>query len=202
MICELCKKNPATIHIQEIVENKKKSMHICTECAEKKTDSPLLFDGNFNLAEVLYSISEQMGLPGFGLKPVDGDAKAGESHEQEKVTCMKCGWTLSQLRKNGRLGCSQCYKSFSKVLNDAFETMHRGKLHVGKKPGGKFNESSTVMLEVMNLKKELEELVQREEYEKAAVVRDKINTLTKSNKKTVNSKQKKGTKQSGKSKTK
>lgn len=202
MICELCKKNPATIHIQEIVDNKKKSMHICTECAEKKTDSPLLFDGNFNLAEVLYSISEHMGLPGFELKSGDGGSEAIETQESEKATCMKCGWTLSQLRKTGRLGCQQCYNSFRDVLNDAFETMHRGKLHVGKKPGGKINKSSTVMLEIMNLKKELEELVQREEYEKAAVVRDKINTLTKNNQKTVNSKQKKGTRKSGKSKTK
>ena len=201
MICELCKKNPATIHIQEIVDNQKKSMHICTECAEKKADSPLLFDGNFNLAEVLYSISEQMGLPGFGLKPLLGEAEKNEPQEQEKITCMKCGWTLSQLRKTGRLGCPQCYKSFSEVLNDAFETMHRGKLHVGKKPGGKINESSTLMLEVMNLKKELEELVKREEYEKAAVVRDKISDLTKSNRETTNTK-KRGVKKSGKSKTK
>jgi protein arginine kinase activator len=202
MICELCKKNPATIHIQEIVDNQKKSMHICTECAEKKTDSPLLFDGNFNLAEILYSISEQMGLPGFGLKPLIGEeTEKKEPQEQETITCMKCGWTLSQLRKTGRLGCPQCYKSFSEVLNDAFETMHRGKLHVGKKPGGKINESSTLMLEVMNLKKELEELVKREEYEKAAVVRDKISDLTKSNRKTTNT-QKRGVKKSGKSKTK
>jgi protein arginine kinase activator len=202
MICELCKKNPATIHIQELVDNQKKSMHICTECAEKKTNSPLLFDGNFNLAEILYSISEQMGLPGFGLKPLIGEeTEKKEPQEQETITCMKCGWTLSQLRKTGRLGCPQCYKSFSEVLNDAFETMHRGKLHVGKKPGGKINASSTIMLEVMNLKKELEELVKREEYEKAAVVRDKISDLTKSNRETTNT-QKRGVKKSGKSKTK
>ncbi|MCF6176525.1 MAG: UvrB/UvrC motif-containing protein [Victivallaceae bacterium] len=202
MICEICKKNPATIHIQEIVDNQKKSMHICAECAEKKSAPQLLFDGNFNLAEVLYNITEHMGLPGFELGASSKKNEETETQEQAKATCMKCGWTLSQLRKTGRLGCSQCYKSFRDVLDDAFDTMHRGKLHVGKKPGGKIDESSTVMLEIMNMKKELEELVQREEYEKAAVVRDKINALTKGEKKVTNSKQHKGIRKSGKSKKK
>lgn len=202
MICEICKKNLATIHIQEIVENKKKSMHICTQCAEKKTDHPLLFDGKFNLAEVIYNISEHIGLPGFELEPLDDDVDEKSSAEQDKITCMKCGWTLSQLRKLGGLGCPQCYNSFSEVLAEAFETMHRGKLHVGKVPGGQVDESSTVMLEVMNLKKELEELIKREEYEKAAVVRDQIKTLTKERNKVINAKQQKGVKQSGKNKKK
>ncbi len=202
MICEICKKNPATIHIQEIVDSQKKSMHICTKCAEKKTDNSLLFDGKFNLAEVLYNISEHMGLPGFELEDFGDAVEDDSSDDKTKITCMKCGWTLSQLRKLGRLGCPQCYKSFSDVLADAFETMHRGKLHVGKKPGGSIDESSTVMLEIMNKKKELEELVKREEYEKAALVRDQISALTKVKKDRPNSKQKKGTKQSGNSKKK
>jgi protein-arginine kinase activator protein McsA len=39
------------------------------------------------------------------------------------------------------------------------------------------------MLELMNYQKELEELIQREEYEKAAKVRDQINELKKKIKK-------------------
>jgi protein arginine kinase activator len=63
---------------------------------------------------------------------------------------------------------------------EALENMHRGKLHVGKKPGADVSdESPRLMLEVMNLQKELDELVQREEYEKAAEIRDKINDLKK-----------------------
>lgn len=183
MICEICKKNPATIHIQEFVNNQKKSMHICAECAEKRADSQMLFDGNFNLAEILYNISEHIGLPGFALKLKDDKNEEPEAEEQNEITCMKCGWTLSQLRKTGRLGCPQCYNTFRDILDNAFETMHRGKLHVGKKPGGTIDESSAVMLDIMNMKKELEELVQREEYEKAAVVRDKINALLNEQKK-------------------
>jgi protein arginine kinase activator len=56
--------------------------------------------------------------------------------------------------------------------------MHRGALHVGKKPGGgSSNESGKLMMELMNMQRELEEHIQREEYEKAAVLRDKINDL-------------------------
>ena len=57
MICDLCHKNPANIHIQEIVEEVKKSLHLCTECASKKQIDPSSFD-KFSLAEFMSNVSE------------------------------------------------------------------------------------------------------------------------------------------------
>ena len=37
MLCQICKKNPATVHVQEIVNGEKRIMHFCAECAEKKS---------------------------------------------------------------------------------------------------------------------------------------------------------------------
>lgn len=57
--------------------------------------------------------------------------------------------------------------------------MHHGALHVGKSPASMAdgNNDNRKVAELMALQKELEELVQREEYEKAAIVRDKINQI-------------------------
>ncbi|MFN3551429.1 MAG: hypothetical protein ACK4WJ_06450, partial [Endomicrobiia bacterium] len=33
MICDICKKNNATIFITEIINNEKKELHLCYECA-------------------------------------------------------------------------------------------------------------------------------------------------------------------------
>jgi len=174
MICELCKKNQATIHIQEIVEGKKKALHICTECAAKKSHDDTFLKG-FNLAEMLYNLTGQMEFPFANEEqaPAIGDS-------QMLLSCHICGWASDKFRKTGRLGCSNCYNAFKELLEPALKNMHKGSLHVGKKPGGgASNESGRIMLELMNLQKELEDLVQREEYEKAAIIRDKINELKK-----------------------
>ena len=180
MLCDICKQHEATIHIQEIVNNNKKAIHLCSECAVKKSQNDPSFDfGGFNLAEMLYNISEsQGGIP--GLSPVskeetDDDA---ESKDSVNLKCIDCNWTLKALRQTGRVGCPQCYNVFREVIENALENMHRGKLHVGKRPGNKgADKSSNLMLELMNLQKELDEVIQREEYEKAAKLRDKINKL-------------------------
>ena len=42
MLCQICKANPATIHIQEIVNDETNTLHICAECAKKRN----LAEGN------------------------------------------------------------------------------------------------------------------------------------------------------------
>ncbi len=170
MICEICNQNPATIHIQEIINGQKKVLHICADCASKKsTENPLL--QGFNVAEMLYNLSGQFGA---------GDVQPSQQEPSEiELICPGCGWHSEDLKRTGKLGCQQCYTTFKEVLEKALKTMHHGTLHVGKSPasmGGDDTDSKKVA-ELMSLQKELEDLVQREEYEKAAIVRDKINLL-------------------------
>jgi protein arginine kinase activator len=179
MLCDICKQHEATIHIQEIVKNSKKAMHLCSECAVEKSQNDPSFDfGGFNLAEMLYNISEAEDgeTPDFSsiLEPTS------DKQDIKDVQCPECKWTLKALRQTGRVGCPHCYKVFHEVIVNALENMHRGKLHVGKKPNGKCADNSpNFMLELMNLQKELDEVIQREEYEKAAKLRDKITNLKK-----------------------
>jgi protein arginine kinase activator len=176
MLCDLCKKNPASIHIQEIINGEKKALHICPECAAKKSDEDPILKG-FNLAEMLYNLSGQLELP-------FAKSQAQEQNDMEEsqivLSCPVCGWDSNKFRQTGRLGCASCYSTFKSILEVAMKNMHRGMLHVGKKPGGgTSNESGRIMMELMELQKELDELVQREEYEKAAIIRDKINDIKK-----------------------
>ncbi|MFA6104137.1 MAG: UvrB/UvrC motif-containing protein [Victivallaceae bacterium] len=182
MLCDACKKNDATIHIQEIISGQKKTIHLCGECAAKKSgDNPAMEIGGFNIAEMLYNLTEKLNIPGFQQALQQGGAAPAP---EKALVCPACGWTTEGLRNSGRLGCPECYNTFRDILEGALENMHRGKLHVGKKPGSdSSDESPRLMLELMNYQKELEELVQREEYEKAAKVRDTINELKKKIKK-------------------
>jgi len=173
MLCKICNKNPATIHIQEIINGEKKSLHICAECAAKKSQNDPVLQG-FNLAEMLYNLSGQIDMA----QDEEHKDEALSPDAQNLLVCEDCGWDTAKFRKTGRLGCAKCYLVFRDILASALKNMHRGAMHVGKRPGGENNrEAGKLMLEIMNLQKELDELVQREEYEKAAVVRDKINAL-------------------------
>ena len=189
MLCDICKQHEATIHVQEIINSNKKAIHLCSECALKKSQNDPSFDfGGFNLAEMLYNISEsQGGIP--DLSQLSEDKTDDDIEKTPDLKCSECKWTLKALRRTGRVGCPECYKVFREVIDNALENMHRGKLHVGKKPGSKSSDnSSALMLKLMNLQKELDEVIQREEYEKAAKLRDKITILKEkmNNKKTKN----------------
>lgn len=183
MICDICHKNEATIHIQEIVENQKKTVNICQECATKKSSAENILDG-LNLAKFFYNISSQNPQ----------QKKSGKENElfNSLPSCGKCGWNGVKFSETGRLGCAECYNTFKKVLIPALKNMHKGSIHVGKKPGsssvGADKENGTMLLRIMELQKQLEECILREEFEKAAGLRDKINNLKKKSKKTESKK--------------
>ncbi len=179
MICEICGKNPATIHIKEIINGEKKSLNICPECASKKSKSDPMLQG-FNLADMLYSLSgngTQAAQQQVGGEP---DKEDFQAQTASMLICPVCGWDSRRFRKTGRMGCSNCYNVFRDILIPALDNMHRGNMHVGKVPGADTmhaQENQNTLLEIMKLQKELEELIKREEYEKAALVRDRLNEL-------------------------
>ncbi len=75
MLCHICHQNPATIHIQEFINGEKKTLHICAKCAAAKAsgDSAL---NPFNLAELIYNISEKIQIP--GLEPISDETDEEE----------------------------------------------------------------------------------------------------------------------------
>ena len=92
------------------------------------------------------------------------------------MVCESCGTTHQEFKKGGRLGCEACYHVFRPVLDPLLDGMHAGTKHLGKIPSGS---ASRVKFErsVDTLKTELKDAVEKEDYEKAALVRDKLKEL-------------------------
>jgi protein arginine kinase activator len=89
------------------------------------------------------------------------------------MSCPTCGATLSEFQESGRLGCPSCYQVFTDELNALFTRIHGSTEHGGKHPGGGGDYGSeTVSIEV--LKRKLKTAVESEEFEEAALLRDKI----------------------------
>lgn len=92
--------------------------------------------------------------------------------------CPGCGLTYRELRKNGRLGCAKCYQSFNSYLEPLLNQIHGTGKHTGK-----VLEKSPVYRKlnrkIKDLQFQLQQAVKDEAYEKAAVIRDEIQKLSK-----------------------
>ena len=183
MLCQNCHQKEATIHVQQIVDGHIHSIHLCSECAAKKHgEVPEL--GDFNLAEVLFDIA---GKVAHAVKqPSDGQSEAAAPAESEEPasTCPRCGRTAQQFRKTGYLGCPECYRTFAPQISGMLKNLHRGERHLGKVPLSagsqerKGRDSALLNREIERLRRELEEKIRQEAYEDAAVLRDRIQELS------------------------
>jgi len=177
MLCEICGKNPATIHIQEIINSKKKILHICKECANKKEAAKEMLSG-LDLAQFMFNISSEASID-VGANP---NIKITVPPD---IKCPGCGWNFIQFTSTGRLSCPACFKTFRPVLDQAIKNMHKGCMHVGKRPISSSNKDDktdklkNTSKRIDELQKKLEDYVNKEEYEKAAQIRDLINDLKK-----------------------
>lgn len=158
MLCQICGKREATFHFKEIINGEVRELHLCEECARK-----MGFLGTpFPFASLIGGLTEKGEIP---------------LSEASQVKCPHCGLSYEQIREKGKIGCSFCYQTFKDYLVPLLEKIHGHTHHSGKSPGElKMSEKEK---EIHKLRKELEEMVKKEEYEKAAKIRDEIRKLEK-----------------------
>jgi protein arginine kinase activator len=162
MLCDICKKKKAVIHYTEFIDGNYKELHLCQDCAAKKD----FLDGSFHFID---SSAES----GHGIK---FKTNSEQSYNSNELKCKNCGLTFEQFRKIGKLGCSQCYKYFYEELKPLLSRIHNSNQHTGKQPINK-SYKSTDYETLKQLKKDLQNAVNAEDYEKAILLRDKINKL-------------------------
>ena len=110
MLCDICKKNEATIHIKEVHDGKISASNLCADCAAEKEKKGELGALGFNLAEVLFNLGK------IAEKSISSTTPPTAEKGPEK-TCPACGWTLEKLRHaGGRLGCPTCYQTFEPLI--------------------------------------------------------------------------------------
>jgi protein arginine kinase activator len=154
--CQSCHKKEATVHLTEIVNGEKREVHLCEECAQKEGVNPL-------------------SAQSFFTHLMDA-TKSGPSGQEVELTCTGCGLTYTEFRQRGRLGCSECYKVFREPLARLLEKIHGGRQHLGKIPA-RAGEGLRRERELIELRRELTEVIHREEYERAAQIRDRLRQM-------------------------
>ncbi len=161
-VCQSCQQAKATVHITDAAP-KKQERHLCEDCAEKegviiKQHTP---STNAILQEFLkYKVGEVKGPGGV-----------------ELPSCPKCGRSFQEFQTKGLLGCPNDYDVFRPLLTPLLHRAHEGATrHVGKVPGTA-GESVRRQIGLLRLRRELQEAVDQEDYERAAALRDEIRVL-------------------------
>jgi protein arginine kinase activator len=168
MLCNICKKNPATVHLTEVVNEEINELHMCEECAQEKGTQ---MQQHFGIADLLS-----------GLVDLPADIIAKKSHIN--LRCAGCGMSYENFKKLGRFGCARCYDAFRRALYPLFKKIHGSSYHMGfepkkniDKPAARNNKPARPVTgndKVKDLKKRLADAIRKEEFEQAAVLRDKI----------------------------
>jgi protein arginine kinase activator len=157
MLCDICGKNPATVHLTEIIDNSMNELHLCEDCARQKSAQ---MEQQFGLSDLLAGLAEF--------------EKPAKETEAVSVKCSNCGLTYSDFKKIGRLGCGECYDAFKKYLGPLLKRIHGSNQHVGKSPSLVEVKGSKKKLDLQELKSRLQKAIEMEAFEEAARIRDQI----------------------------
>jgi len=164
MLCQECRKKPATVHITRIINGRKTELNLCSECAGEKGELDFFMEPQFPIQTFLAGLLEKGAMQ---VMP----ASAGPR-------CPGCGSTFRDFSRTGRLGCSQCYEHFGNRLDPVLRRVHGSLVHSGKVPA-RSGEAIKVRRSIEELRSELARAVEAEEFEKAAKLRDRIKDLQK-----------------------
>jgi protein arginine kinase activator len=152
-LCQDCGANPATVHLTRIVNETALVSHLCEECSRKK-----------GLSTTGSSIS------------ITREGPAQQEMQEKDNVCPRCQLSFAEFKSKGRLGCCDCYRHFEKDIDSLLMQVHGSTVHKGKpyRHSGPYKLDEKAM---ERLKNELNEAIEKEEFELAALIRDTIHSF-------------------------
>lgn len=163
MKCQECDKT-ATFHITELTDGEPQELHLCEDHARSYlTQTETETESTPTLAGVL---AQQLSV----------GQTAEELARLDQQACPVCGITFFEFRNKGRLGCPHDYVCFGKELQPLIANIHGETQHRGKVPKHSA-EGSQRQTQLIQLRREMREAIDREDYEQAGDMRDEIKRL-------------------------
>ena len=153
----------ATVHFTQIVNNKKTEMYLCEVGAKEKNK---------------FGMNIPMDISNFfaGFTGISAELTYAQDGRQQAAVGDGCGMSYDEFPKTGKMGCSRCYDLYGERIKPLLKRIHGSVSHTGKAPE-KITQTLKTDNEISKMKAELEAAVQREDYERAAELRDKIREL-------------------------
>jgi protein arginine kinase activator len=147
MLCDFCHEKVAVFNVQNTQHDKTITIHLCEACAEKHGLKLESDDSTIQMSNIFNNTSLNQ--------------------------CPKCGRKLKEIKREGRLGCRNCYSAFKNEIEKHLTMMGATGPHKGKLP-----EHLKVLKQLLSdredMKKSLDDAVSQEKYEEAAKIRDRL----------------------------
>lgn len=166
MFCDECKKNPASVHVNTVHNGVHTEKNLCPECAM------------------------QYGLMSFMPFSFGDLVPHAVLSGQDQIRCETCGTSLSEFKREGLVGCQDCYRYLRVGTEPILRRVQKGLIHTGRRPvghdAGKLpQQGSTVQTaqenpqnqEAAALQRRMDAAVREENFELAAALRDELRTL-------------------------
>jgi protein arginine kinase activator len=183
MLCDNCGKNEVEVLIRQVIDEEVKTLNLCRSCAEEM--------GFISSIIPSITISFSIGESAPRQKKIRKTQTRRREQPIESMRCPTCGSDFSSFRETGILGCPDCYESFRVplgiylhktqgaeshwVASDAFREI--GVADATDRRIDAATERKETRGNIAKLTLELNEAISREDYERAAQLRDMLAPL-------------------------
>lgn len=150
--------------LTQIVNGKVSELALCESCARAKG----LFDPqSLTFAEKFFPEEFKQRVDQLVRELSSGESAIEQAPPPMSMlsSCPVCGFGVEDFRRTGHLGCPDCYTVFARELDPSTETPEE-------------TPAEPPAVAKARLQKELQQAIAREDYERAAELRDRINALT------------------------
>ncbi len=175
MKCIFCN-TPATVHVTDVVNGKKREVHLCQGCARERNllpDPPgPQIDLNALVDLLAAPLAGSQTGPLIAPHTPHTPPTSRPGSESTEPVCPACGLTYAAFKAEGRFGCGHDYSAFRESLEPLLERIHRATAHVGKSPTTAHRAEK-----LASLRTRMVSAVAAEDYEQAAQLRDLIRNL-------------------------
>ena len=162
MKCDICGIRNAVLFVQQVSANRTVELHLCAECAKER---------GINVAGQNVEVAFNNLLSGLLQNP-----ELSNQIAQSSSACPVCGRTLADLRRMKSAGCPECYTVFKSEIFSILKSHGIEGTYHGELPK-KLAHFRSILTDRMMYQEKLAEAVAVEDYEKAAVYRDRLKAL-------------------------
>ncbi|WP_239256332.1 UvrB/UvrC motif-containing protein [Listeria ilorinensis] len=166
MLCQKCGEQEATMEIQQVSQDgTMESLYICENCAAE-------------ISSLEDEVAKAMDtFNGIALDFLTLLQQGGKLQTEQGVVCEHCGLSFDDFLAHNRVGCEHCYQAFQKQLLPMIGRVQNNHVrHIGKMPA-RFEEAVNRQQEIQALRDQIQQAIESEAFEEAAVLRDKIKAL-------------------------
>jgi len=161
------------MQLTQIMNGEVTELILCESCARKKglfDPQSLSFAEQFFPEEFKKKVEDLVKELADGNLLPGGVAEAASTGTDALTRCPVCDFSLETYRRTGRLGCPDCYSVFARELADIPAAAPAGETAPAS--------AESPALTLKKMEQELQEAIEKEDYEKAAQLRDRIRELS------------------------